>query len=239
MLPPKKCEATLKLIHKGHLGPGKCTLRAKYTEYWPDFNNQLEKSILNCELCFKYSQAKFKSKPTKALKQEVTLLLWSKFATDIFHFEGTSYLLIVDYTSRFLIVHKLTSMTGKQVPNQCRPVFSEYGWPDTLICDNGQCYTLQEFTSLMQALSVNHIISSPHYPQYNKLAEKYVQLVKCLFNKVKEEGKDFHKCLMIYCYFPYQVACKYQCRSQKERVLGLTWHCPMQLEISIDSSQKC
>ena len=50
----------------------------------------------------------------------------------------------------------------------------------------------------MQAFSVNHIASCPHYPQSNGLAEKYVQIVKCLFNEAREEGIDFYKCLMIY-----------------------------------------
>ena len=62
-----------------------------------------------------------------------------------------------------------------------------------LSSDNGPCYTSQAFTSVMQALGINHITSSPHYPQSNGLAEKYVQIVKCLFHKAKEEGKDFHK----------------------------------------------
>ena len=55
----------------------------------------------------------------------------------------------------------------------------------------------------MQAFSVNHITSSPHNAQSNGLAEKYVQIVKCLFNKAKEEGKDLYKCLMIYHIPPY------------------------------------
>ena len=145
----------------------------------------------------------------------------------------------MDYTSRFLIVHKLTSMTGILVANQCKSLFSEYGWPDTLISDNGPCYTLQAFTSVMQVFSVNHITSSLHYPHSNGLAEKYVQIVKCLFNKAKEEGKDFHKCLMIYHNTPIQLACNYQCRAYKEEVLGLTCQCPMELEKNLGSSQKC
>ena len=127
---------------------------------------------------------------------------WSKLATDIFLFEGAVYLLIVDYTSRFHIVHKLTSMRDIHVANQCKSVFSGYGWPNTLISDNGPCYISQAFTSVMQAFSINHITSSPHYPQSNGLAKKYVQIVKCLFSKAKEEGKDFQKCLMIYCNTP-------------------------------------
>ena len=39
----------------------------------------------------------------------------TKLVTDQFHFEGASYLLIVDYTSRFLVVCKLPSMTGQHV----------------------------------------------------------------------------------------------------------------------------
>ena len=50
----------------------------------------------------------------------------------------------------------------------------------------------------MTEYSVNHITSSPHYPQSNGLAEKYVQIVKNLFHKAREEGQDLYKCLMTY-----------------------------------------
>ena len=71
-------------------------------------------------------------------------------------------------------------------------------WTEALISDNDPCYTSQAFTSVMQSYSVNIITSSLHYPQSNGLAEKYVQIVKSLFYKAKEESKDFYKCLMIY-----------------------------------------
>ena len=108
------------------------------------------------------------------LEQEIPLHPWSKLATDIFHFEGASYLLIVDYTSRFPLVHKLSSMTGQHIANHCKLIFSQYGWPETLISDNGLCYTSEAFTSLMKAYSVNHITSSLQYLQSNGMAEKYV-----------------------------------------------------------------
>ena len=123
--------------------------------YWPSLNDQLEKLILNCELCLKYSHSKCKPKPTTSLGQEIPVHPWSKLATNIFHFEGASYLLIVGYTSRFMVLCKLTSMTGVHVANQCKLAFSEYGWSDTLISDNGPCYTSQAFTSVMQVFSVN------------------------------------------------------------------------------------
>ena len=122
----------------------------------------------------------------------------TSIASNIFHFEGGSYLLVVDYTSRFLVVHKLTSMTGPHIANQCKLIFSEYGWPETLVSDNGPCYTVEVFTNLMREYNINHITRSPHYSQSNGSAEKYLQLVRNLFYKAKEEGKDLFKCLMVY-----------------------------------------
>ena len=118
--------------------------------------------------------------PNLSLGQQVSLYPWTKLATDSFHFEGASYLLVVDYTSRFLVVHKLTSMTGQHITTQCKLIFFEYGWPETLISDNGPCYTTEVFTNLMREYNVNHITDSPHYPQSNGHAKTYVQLVKNL-----------------------------------------------------------
>ena len=77
-------------------------------------------------------------------------------------------------------------------------IFSEYSWPETIVSDNRPCYSAETFTKLMTEYSVNHITSSPHYPQSNGLAEKYVQIVKNLFYKAQEEGTDLYKSLMIY-----------------------------------------
>ena len=92
--------------------------------------------MLNCQLCLKYSNAKKKQEANLSLGQEVPLFPCTKLATDLFHFEGDSYLLIIDYTSQFLIVHKLISMTGQHIVDHCKQIFAEYGWPDTIISDN-------------------------------------------------------------------------------------------------------
>ena len=89
-------------------------------------------------------------------------------------------------------------MTAQHVASHFKLIFSEYGWPDTLVSDNGPCYTVEVFTSLMQEYSMNHVTSSPHYPQSNGLADKFVQIVQNLLYKAREEGTDLHKSLMIY-----------------------------------------
>ena len=71
------------MIHKGHLGLGKCKLQIKDTVYWPGINGQLEKIVLNCELCLKYFNPKSKQPANMPLGQEILIYPWMKVATDI------------------------------------------------------------------------------------------------------------------------------------------------------------
>ena len=89
-------------------------------------------------------------------------------------------------------------MTGKAIGHHMQAIFVEYGWPDTLVTDNGPCYISKEFQMLMKSMSVNHITSSPHYPQSNGLAKKCSRIIKNLFHKAKEEGQSLYTALMVY-----------------------------------------
>ena len=220
VVPDKMREDILKQIHEGHLGFNKCQMRAKETVYWPGLNDQLENLILNGQLCLKYSKSKNKSTPLTALGHEVPTVPWSKVATVIFHYESQLYLLTVDYTSRFPIVRRLKLMSAQCVTEHFKSIFSEYGWPDTLVSNNGPCYTAEMLTNLMKEYAVNHITSSPHYPQSNGLAEKFVQIVKNLFYKANEEGVDINKYLMIYHNTPLACTSKSQMQMLQERSAG-------------------
>ena len=89
-------------------------------------------------------------------------------------------------------------MTGKAIAHHMQVIFAKYGWPNTLITDNGPCYTSKDFQMLMESMSVNHITSSPYYLQSNGLVEKFVGIIKNLFHKAKEEGQSPYTALMVY-----------------------------------------
>ena len=90
VIPKSTHRQILMMKHKGHLGLGKCKLQIKDTVYWLGINKQLEKLVLNCELCLKYSKAKSKQPANMSLGQEILIHPWMKVATDIFHFESDS-----------------------------------------------------------------------------------------------------------------------------------------------------
>ena len=95
--------------------------------------------------------------PVESLSLSKILVLYMR------KYQITSYFLIVDYTRRIPVVHKVLSMTGQHVSSQYKLIFSEYGWPGTLVSDNGPCYTTETFTSMIKEYGVNHITSSPYY----------------------------------------------------------------------------
>ena len=198
VIPPSMRESTLHQLHEGHLGFTKCYNHAKQTVYWPNLRKELEELVLNCQLCLKHSSSKKLAKTNTKLWSGDTCCPLDK--TCKWHLPLPKWQLSSDCGFYFTIpiVHKLKSMTAKHVASHFSEVFDEYRWPDTLLTDNGPCYASHEFKQLMLDMSVNHITSSPHYPQSNGLAEKYVQIVKNLFIKAHEEGTNYQKALMIY-----------------------------------------
>ena len=181
----------IQLLHTGHPWIGKVFKQSQtvYVLAWVVWRIERSGNKLYNMLEIQLTNPTFLSNRQYA-GHDIPVHPWSKLASDIFYFEGDSYLLIVDYTSEFPIIRKLSSMTGRPIAHHMQTIFAEYGWPNTLVTDNGPCYTSKEFKMLMESMSINHITSSPHYPQSNGLTEKFVGIIKNLFHKAREEGQS-------------------------------------------------
>ncbi|XP_062381423.1 uncharacterized protein LOC134069477 [Sardina pilchardus] len=81
------------------------------------------------------------------------------------HMELTRFLIIVDYYSRYFEMNKLTSCTSSTVITKCKASFARYGIPDTVVSDNGPCYSSTEFRLFADEWDFKHVTSSPRYPQ--------------------------------------------------------------------------
>ncbi|XP_044759023.1 uncharacterized protein LOC123316837 [Coccinella septempunctata] len=76
-------------------------------------------------------------------------------------------------------------------------IFSKFGCPDELICDNVPfgSLSMKEFA---KEWNFEILLRSPQYPQSNGLAEKGVGIAKNLLKKSLEEGKDIFGALLQY-----------------------------------------
>ena len=87
-------------IHTGHQGISKCRERARRSVWWPGLSRQLEELVQNCAVCRKYINQRSEPLIPTVLPQ----LPWQRVGTDLYEWNGHTYLLVVDYYSRYIEV---------------------------------------------------------------------------------------------------------------------------------------
>ena len=117
---------------------------------------------------------------------------WHTLGTDLFYWNKIDYLVIGDYFSKYLIIRRLPNSSTHAVIKELGLVFTELGRPFVLRSDNGPCYSLREFHNFLNFYQVDHVTSSPHYPQSNGFAEALVGITKKLMDKSLKEGKPWN-----------------------------------------------
>ena len=190
VVPPSKQLETLQKIHQGHQGFQKCRLRISTSVWWLGITRDLKKFIKECPTC----QQTLPPQREPLLPTPLPDYPWEKLATDLFHHNGTNYILLVDYFSRYVEVQKLSNSTSAGVKAFLKAMFSRHGIPMTLMSDNGPQFSSKEFQDFSSTYHFNHITSSPHFPQSNGLAERTVRTVK----KLLQGSKDTFLALLSY-----------------------------------------
>ncbi|KAI7790353.1 hypothetical protein IRJ41_020250 [Triplophysa rosa] len=185
----------LKRIHEGHLGIEKCKRRAREAVYWPGIKGDIEQMVSKCQTCLKYRNKQAKEPMIIA---DQTAEGWEKVGTDLFHFNGKDYLLVIDYYSNYPEIALLGDSTAGKVITHMKSIFARHGIPKVVVSDNGPCYNCKEFEQFAMEYEFQHTTSSPLHPQANGKAERGVQSIKRLLKKALEDGSDPYLALLSY-----------------------------------------
>ena len=129
-------------IHAGHQGIQKYRQRAAQSVWWPGLSKQLEELVRNCDECYKHQS----QRAEPLIPSKLPNLPWQKLGTDLFEWDKSTYLLIVDYYSRYIEVSKLCNTSANAVILHTKSIFARHGIPKQMISDNGPQYTSEAFT---------------------------------------------------------------------------------------------
>ena len=194
IIPSTLRRKVLEQIHEGHLGIEKCMLKARDSVFWPGISNDIRETVGKCGICQASSRA---AKPVGNVS-DVPPHTWHTLGTDLFYWNKIDYLVIGDYFSKYLIIRRLPNSSSHAVIKELGLVFTELSRPFVLRSDNGPCYSSGEFHNFLSFYQVDHITSSPHYPQSNGFAEALVAITKKLMEKSVKEGKAWNYGLLQY-----------------------------------------
>ena len=165
----------LSRIHEAHLGIVKSKQLARDLLFWPGMTSQIEEMIKQCPTC----QMNRKAQPAEPLiSHYIPDQPFAKVATDLFELQGKTYMLCVDYYSKYPDIALLPDTTSRSTIAALKATFARFGIPDEVISDNGPQFSSFEFKKFSDHYGFKHTTSSPYFSQSNGQAERCVQTVK-------------------------------------------------------------
>ena len=173
-------------LHVAHQGMQRTKALARRYFYWPGMMRDIEQMLQTCSACQQF-QPRNQREPL--ISHDVPELPWLKLGADIFEIQGQSYLLIVDYFSKYPEILNIGDKTAHTVIRKMKSVFSRLGIPKEIVCDHVP-FTSQEMHSFATSWGIQLTHSSPGYAQSNGLAERNVKTVKQVIKKAQQTGID-------------------------------------------------
>ena len=187
IIPQSMRQDILQQLHKGHPGIEKMRLLARQSVYWPNINRQIDESVRLCTQC---QERMPEQRREPLLPHDIPITPWTKVGMDLFELNMVQYLLIVDYHSKFPVVHRLTSTTSASVVNAVTGIFGLLGSPTEIMSDNGPQFIGAAFQQMCKDWGITHQTSSPRYPQSNGQIERTVRTVKEIIRKTQATGES-------------------------------------------------
>ena len=118
---------------------------------------------------------------------------WQDVAIDVLgpFPSGENLLVVVDYYSRFFQVVIVHSTTSRKMIEALTPIFTRYGYPFSLKCDNAPQFVSEEFENFLATHGIEHRKSPPLWPQANGEVERQNRTFLKSLKVAEVEGKKW------------------------------------------------
>lgn len=187
VIPKSMQQQMLKLIHEGHQGVERSKNQVRGVIYWPYINHEIKNLVEACEICLQNKKGNTK---LPMINHDIGKTPWEKVGIDLFSYKSKTYLIVVDYYSKYIELALLNNYNSETVTTHLKSIFSRHGIPQKVISDNGPPFNSDKFKSFSIDWCFEHITTSPYYPQSNGLVERHIGIVKQIFKKCEMSQTD-------------------------------------------------
>ena len=188
VVPKAARREVLARLHDSHQGVERTKRRARQSVYWPGVNNDMSTTVASCDKC----QELLPSQQREPLKSEpLPTRVFEDVSADFFSYVGRDYLDYVDRLSGWPVTFHFAkgNTTYRHTINACRRAFVALGVPVRFRSDGAPQFASREFRQFLKRWGVNAVLSTPHYPQSNGLAEAAVKAMKKLIATTTVRGE--------------------------------------------------
>ncbi|XP_059146787.1 uncharacterized protein LOC131934712 [Physella acuta] len=177
----------------GHMGVRKTINRILDNSFWPGIHQDVKRYIGKCKQCITKNHLHSKHiapiQPTDKIGR-----VFEKVAIDIVgplpiaSKKGHRFILtLIDMASRWPEAIPLRDIKSETICSALLDIFSRYGFPDTLLSDNGKQFTSNVTNALTKLLQITQVHSTIYRPQANGMCERWNKTLKVMLAKATED----------------------------------------------------
>ncbi|XP_059047376.1 uncharacterized protein K02A2.6-like [Achroia grisella] len=164
--------------------------------WWAGLDEAVERICKQCEVCAANADAPPRQVPRMWPWPNKP---WSRLHLDFMGpMLGQTYLVVVDATSKWMEIIRVSSTAATGVIDKVSELFSRFGLPKQIVTDNGPPFTSSEFKNFTSSQGIEHIFTAPYHPASNGLAENAVKTLKKVIKKAVVEKQNINKALWTY-----------------------------------------
>lgn len=186
VVPESLRQEVLKMLHRSHLGVFKTKGIAKSFVWWPKINQDLEKITENCKDCL---EIKPESQKSSLAVWPYEPEVWFRVHIDHGSLHNKNFLVVVDASSKWIECLEVNSLSSKENIEVLHRLFSQFGFPATLVSDNGTCFCSEDFEIFCKKNGMVHITSPVNHPSSNGQAESAVKICKNFLKKICKRNR--------------------------------------------------
>ena len=171
------------MLHQGPMGTFRKLLHDGY--FWSDMKRDCRRASQKCKQCLCHNVGKQGFLPLRA---GTTLLPLEKVHRDLagpfLTSEGCKYILVlIDAATRFCWLQAMSEITAAGVAREMLHIFSEFGWPSTLVMDGGSNMSKAAVMNILALVGAEARVTIPGAHEQNSAVERTIQEVRQAIKK--------------------------------------------------------